>query len=91
MRLFSRLSLRARLALVMTAVLAVITLSIFVYMPSRLERQAFNALRQKAAALGEMTAAIRRLSVVMMAAWAEPTAASANVPNTKAAMRPFTS
>jgi len=56
MSLFSRFSLRTRLALVMTAVLAVISLSIFSYMPSRLERQAFNALMQKAVALGEMSA-----------------------------------
>lgn len=56
MGIFSRFSLRTRLALVMTGVLAAISLSIFSYMPSRLERQAFNALMQKAAALGQMTA-----------------------------------
>src|SRR5690242_8972689 len=56
MNVLSRLSIRTRLALVMTAVLAFISLSIIVYMPSRLQRQSFNALMQKAAALGEMSA-----------------------------------
>lgn len=56
MGIFSRFSLRTRLALVMTGVLAAISLSIWSYMPSRLERQASNALMQKAGALGEMTA-----------------------------------
>ena len=56
MGIFRRFSLRTRLALVMTAVLAAISLSIFSYLPAGLERQAFNALKQKAAALGQMTA-----------------------------------
>ncbi len=56
MTFLSRFSIRTRLALVMTGVLALISLAIIVYMPSRLEHQAFNALMQKAVALGEMSA-----------------------------------
>ncbi|HEX9160563.1 MAG TPA: EAL domain-containing protein [Thermoanaerobaculia bacterium] len=56
MRLFSRFSIRTKLALVMTAILALISVAIFVYLPARLERQANMALTQKAAALGEMSA-----------------------------------
>lgn len=40
----------------MTGILALISLAIFVNVPGRLKRQAYNALMQKAAALGEMSA-----------------------------------
>jgi diguanylate cyclase (GGDEF)-like protein/PAS domain S-box-containing protein len=56
MTLFSRFSIRTKLALVMTVILAFISLAIFVYLPAGLKRQAANALMQKAAALGEMSA-----------------------------------
>ena len=56
MTLFSRFSIRTKLALVMTVILALISLAIFVYLPAGLKRQAANALMQKAAALGEMSA-----------------------------------
>ncbi|MGZ8830222.1 MAG: hypothetical protein ACXW2Q_07585, partial [Thermoanaerobaculia bacterium] len=56
MTLFSRYSIRTKLALVMTVILAFISLAIFVYLPAGLKRQAANALMQKAAALGEMSA-----------------------------------
>ena len=56
MTLFSRFSIRTKLALVMTVILAVITIAIFVFFPERLKTQAITALMQKAAALGETTA-----------------------------------
>src|SRR5512142_1317923 len=56
MNVFSRFSIRTKLALVMTLILAVISVAIFSYLPSRLKRQAFTAVTQKAAALGETTA-----------------------------------
>jgi diguanylate cyclase (GGDEF)-like protein/PAS domain S-box-containing protein len=56
MTLFSRFSIRTKLALVMALILAAISIAIFIYLPSRLKVEASNALMQKAGALGEATA-----------------------------------
>src|SRR6476469_9575532 len=56
MSFFSQYSIRTKLALVMTGILAAVSVAIFVYLPSRLQIQALDGLMQKAAALGEMSA-----------------------------------
>lgn len=52
----SWLSIRSRIFLTMTCVLAVIAIGIFIYFPARLHRQIVDALVEKAAALTHMTA-----------------------------------
>lgn len=53
--LIGRLSIRTKLTLVMTLLLAIISVAVYVYFPARLEQQALNSVVQKAAALTEMT------------------------------------
>ncbi len=53
---FSRLYLRTKLALVMTAILAMISAAVFVYFPSALRRQALDAVAQKASVVADVTA-----------------------------------
>src|SRR5579872_3087916 len=53
---FSRLYLRTKLALVMTAILAVISAAVFVYFPSALQRQALAGVAQKASVVADVTA-----------------------------------
>src|SRR3954465_12200555 len=56
MTLISTLSIRTKLALLMTAVLAVFAIAAFIYFPVRLQRQAVGALSQKAVTTAAMTA-----------------------------------
>src|SRR6476469_5778356 len=56
MTLFSTLSIRTKLALLMTAILAVFALAAFIYFPVRLRQQAIDALSQKAVTTAAMTA-----------------------------------
>jgi diguanylate cyclase (GGDEF)-like protein/PAS domain S-box-containing protein len=56
MMLFSTLSIRTKLALLMTLVLAVFAIAVFIYFPVRLRRQAVMALSQKAVTTAAMTA-----------------------------------
>lgn len=56
MRAFAALSLRMKLALVMTALLAVISLGIFAYFPARLRAKAIDAISTEAATLTDMAA-----------------------------------
>lgn len=56
MTLFSRLSIRSKLAFLMTLVLAVFAVAVFIYLPVRLQRLAVTALSQKAVTMGAMTA-----------------------------------
>ncbi|MGZ8851559.1 MAG: diguanylate cyclase domain-containing protein, partial [Thermoanaerobaculia bacterium] len=56
MTLFSTLSIRTKLALLMTLVLAVFAVAVFVYFPVRLRHQAVMALSQKAVTTAAMTA-----------------------------------
>ena len=56
MTLFSTLSIRTKLAVLMTAVLAFFALAAFVYFPVRLRQQAVAALSQKAVTTAAMTA-----------------------------------
>src|SRR5215210_5093458 len=53
---FSRLSIRTRLALLMTLVLAVFAIAVFIYFPGRLRQRAILAMSQKAVATAAMTA-----------------------------------
>src|SRR6202022_2135507 len=55
-RFFSRLSIRSRLALLMTIVLAVFAVAVFIYFPARLRKQAIRAMSQKAVATSGLTA-----------------------------------
>ena len=56
MRFFSRLAVGTKLALVMTLILAVVSLWIYTYFPERLQRQAMDALVQRATAIADVTA-----------------------------------
>jgi len=56
MPLSSKLSIRTRLAFLMTVVLAVFAVAVFIYFPTRLRRQAVQALAQKAISTTSMTA-----------------------------------
>src|SRR5512142_2962162 len=49
------LSIRTKLTLVMTLLLAITSVAVYVYFPSRFREQAVNSVVQKAAALTEMT------------------------------------
>jgi len=54
--ILTRLSIRTKIAVVMTSLLAVISLAIYLFFPARLHRQAVDAVTQKAAALTGMAA-----------------------------------
>jgi diguanylate cyclase (GGDEF)-like protein/PAS domain S-box-containing protein len=56
MRLLSRLAVGTKLALVMTLILAVVSLWIYTYFPEKIQRQAFDALAQRATAIADVTA-----------------------------------
>jgi len=56
MKLLSRLDVGTKLALVMTLILAVVSLWIFLYFPEKLQRQTVDALGQRATAIADMTA-----------------------------------
>lgn len=54
--MFSDLSIRTKIALLMTGLLAVVSLIVYLYFPPRLHRQLVDATAQKSAALTRMTA-----------------------------------
>ena len=54
--ILTRLSIRTKIAVVMTSLLAIVSLAIYLYFPARLHRQAVEAVTQKAAALTDMAA-----------------------------------
>src|SRR5205809_1266687 len=56
MRFLSRLDVGTKLALVMTLILAVVSLWIFLYFPEKLQRQTVDALGQRATSIADMTA-----------------------------------
>ncbi|HEX2060255.1 MAG TPA: PAS domain S-box protein, partial [Thermoanaerobaculia bacterium] len=56
MKLFSRLSIRTKIALVMTAVLAIVSIAVYRYFPARLHREIVDSVVQKSAALTRMAA-----------------------------------
>jgi len=56
MPMLSRLQIRTKLALVMTLLLAVMSIAIYVYFPEKLQRQAIDAMTEQARAVAEMTA-----------------------------------
>ena len=56
MRFLSGLQLGTKLGLVMTFILALVSLGIYVYFPAKLNRQAVDALAQRASAIAEVTA-----------------------------------
>jgi len=56
MKLLGRLAVGTKLALVMTLILALVSLSIYVYFPVKLQRQAVEALAQRASAIADVTA-----------------------------------
>ena len=53
---FSRLRIRSKLALVVTLLLAALSIAIFLYFPGKMRQQAIDAVAQKAAAISEMEA-----------------------------------
>lgn len=54
--IFSRLSIRTKIAVVMTSLLAIVSLAVYLYVPARLHRQITEAVTQKSAALTGMAA-----------------------------------
>ena len=56
MRLLSRLAVGTKLALVMTLILAIVSFWIYIYFPEKLQRQAVDALAQRATAIADVTA-----------------------------------
>jgi len=56
MPMLSRLQIRTKLALVMTLLLAVMSIAIYVYFPEKLQRQAIDAMTEQARAVADMTA-----------------------------------
>ena len=56
MTMLSRLQIRTKLALVMTFLLAIISIAIYVYFPEKLQRQAVEAMTEQARAVADMTA-----------------------------------
>jgi diguanylate cyclase (GGDEF)-like protein/PAS domain S-box-containing protein len=54
--IFSRLSIRTKIAVVMTSLLAIVSLAVYLYVPDRLQRQMVEAVTQKSAALTGMAA-----------------------------------
>src|SRR5205814_4881735 len=56
MRVLSKLQVGTKLALVMTLILALVSLGIYMYFPARMQRQAIVALTQRATAIADVTA-----------------------------------
>ena len=56
MKLLSRLEVGTKLALVMTLILAIVSFWIYIYFPDKLQRQAVDALAQRATAIADLTA-----------------------------------
>ena len=56
MKVLSHLQLGTKLALVMTFILALVSLGIYIYFPARMQRQAVEALAQRASAIADVTA-----------------------------------
>jgi diguanylate cyclase (GGDEF)-like protein/PAS domain S-box-containing protein len=56
MRVLSQLQVGTKLALVMTLSRALVSLGIYIYFPARLQRQAIEALTQRASAIADVTA-----------------------------------
>ncbi|PYQ61349.1 MAG: hypothetical protein DMF58_05215 [Acidobacteria bacterium] len=56
MKILSRLAVGTKLALVMTFILALVSLWIYLYFPPRLQREAVKALTQRASAIADLTA-----------------------------------
>ena len=54
--ILSRLSIRTKIAVVMTSLLAAVSVAVYLYVPARLHRQIVDAVTQKAAALTGMAA-----------------------------------
>jgi diguanylate cyclase (GGDEF)-like protein/PAS domain S-box-containing protein len=54
--IFSRLSIRTKIAVLMTSLLAVVCVAIYYYFPARLHGQAVESVRQKSAALTALAA-----------------------------------
>jgi diguanylate cyclase (GGDEF)-like protein/PAS domain S-box-containing protein len=54
--IFSRLSIRTKIAVVMTSLLAIVSMAVYLYVPARLHRQIVDSVIQKAAALTGMAA-----------------------------------
>jgi diguanylate cyclase (GGDEF)-like protein/PAS domain S-box-containing protein len=54
--IFSRLSIRTKIAVVMTSLLAIVSLAVYLYFPEQLHRQMVDSVRRKAAALTGMAA-----------------------------------
>jgi diguanylate cyclase (GGDEF)-like protein/PAS domain S-box-containing protein len=54
--MFSRLSIRTKVAVVMTTLLAIVSLAVFLYFPRRLHRQVVDTVAQKSAAVTRMAA-----------------------------------
>jgi diguanylate cyclase (GGDEF)-like protein/PAS domain S-box-containing protein len=52
---FGRLSIRTKLAIVMTLLLAIISVAVYVYFPARLKQQALDSMVQNGTVLAEMT------------------------------------
>lgn len=53
---FSRLRIRSKLALVVTLLLATVSIAIFLYFPAKMRRQAIDAVAQEATAISELEA-----------------------------------
>jgi len=54
--MFSELSIRTKIALLMTVLLAIVSFAIYLYIPARLHRQIVRTVVEKAAAITEITA-----------------------------------
>ena len=54
--IFSRLSIRTKIAVVMTSLLAIVSLAVYLYFPERMHRQSVGSVTRKAAALTGMAA-----------------------------------
>jgi diguanylate cyclase (GGDEF)-like protein/PAS domain S-box-containing protein len=54
--ILTRLSIRTKIAVVMTSLLAIVSLAVYLFFPAHLHRQAVDAVTQKAAALTGMAA-----------------------------------
>jgi PAS domain S-box/diguanylate cyclase (GGDEF) domain len=53
---FARLRIRSKLGLVVTLLLATVSMAVFLYFPAKMKQQAIDAVAQKAAAISEMEA-----------------------------------
>jgi diguanylate cyclase (GGDEF)-like protein/PAS domain S-box-containing protein len=73
MKLLSRLEVGTKLALVMTLILAVVSIWIYIYFPDKLQRQTVDALGQRATAIADLTA----FSIAPALHFQDPVAAAA--------------